>query len=131
MVAHISYKVIIFNKYPSATAPFALLFSVPLPDLHALIISVVILPATLAALGLVDRILFISYPNTTLIIAEVVDTSVDVIVDHLTCLKECLLHIECCFGGCLQEDEAIFLGKALTFLCAHLAPVVQVGLVAD
>ena len=70
--------------YVSATAAATFLFGLPFSDLHALII--VIFSATLAAFGLVHGILLVSHPNSTLIIAEVVDSSINIIVDHLTCL---------------------------------------------
>lgn len=72
--------------YVSATAAATFLLSVPLSDLHTLIIAIMILSTTLAAFGLVHGILLVSHPNSTLIIAEVIDSSINIIVDHLTCL---------------------------------------------
>lgn len=117
--------------YASAAAPTTLLFCVSLSDLHALIIAVVILLAALASFGFVDRILFVTNSDTTLIVAKIVHASVNVVIYHLTCLQECLLYIECCLGRGLQENESVLLGESLTFLRADLSTVVQIRLVAD
>lgn len=100
-------------------------------NLHALIIVVVIFLASLASFWLVHRILFVSHPDSTLIIAKVVNTSVDVVVYHLTSLQERLLNIESSFCGSFEEYQSILLRKSLALLGADLSPVVQVRLVTD
>ena len=80
---------------------------------------------------LIHRVLLVSYSDSTLIIAKIVDTPVDIIVNHLTCLQECLLYIEGGFGGGLQEYESILLGEPFSFLRANLSATVQIGLVSD
>lgn len=107
------------------------LLSVPLSNLHALIIAIIIFSACCASFGLVDSILLITYPNTALIVTQIVDTSINIIVYHLTCLQESLLDVECSFCRCLQEYQSIFLCKSLSFLCAYLSSVVQICFVAN
>jgi len=118
-------------RHVSTAAPAPLLFCVSLSNLHALIIVVVIFLASLATFGLVHRILFISHPDSTLIIAKVVYASVDVVVNHLTSLQECLLNIKGCFCGSFEEYQSVFLGEPFSFLRADLSPIVQIRLVAD
>ena len=52
-------------------------------------------------------------------------------MDHLTRLEECLLDIEAGLGGSLQKYQSVFFRKALTFLRAYLASIVQVSFVPN
>ena len=58
---------------------------VPLAYFHALTTAVLIGHAS-SRVWLIDGVLLIADPDATLIIAQIVDTPVDIIVDHLTCL---------------------------------------------
>ena len=120
----------LFN-YVSTAATSPLLFCVSLSNLHALIIVVVIFFASLNSFGLVHRILFVSHPDSTLIIAKIVHTSVDVVVDHLTSLQECLLYVKCRFCGSFEEYQSIFLCKSLAFFGADLSAIIQIRLVPN
>ena len=79
---------------------------------------------------LVHRILLVSDPNTALIVAKIVDTSVNIIVYHLTRLEEGLLYIERCLGRRLHEYQTIFFGKSFSFFSADLTTAVQISLIA-
>ena len=80
---------------------------------------------------LVHGILFVAYTNARFVVAQVVDTPVDVVVDHLTGLQEGLLHVEGRLSRGLQEYQSVLLSEALTLLSAHLPSAIKVGLVAD
>ena len=79
---------------------------------------------------LVDSELLISHPYATSIVAEVVDATIDIVVDHLTRLQECLLDVEACLGRSLEEDETVLLGEALALFCADLTSAIEISFVA-
>ena len=83
------------------------------------------------ALRLVDRVLFVSDSDPTLVIGQIIHASINIIVDHLTRLEEGLLHIECSLGTCLQENQSVLLGKSLAFFGANLSSGVQVCFVSN
>lgn len=76
-------------------------------------------------------ILFISYSNSALIIAKIVDTSVYIIVNHLTRLQESLFDIKWSLGRCFQENKSILFGKTFSLFSTDLSPAVEIGLVSD
>ena len=79
---------------------------------------------------LVDSVLLISNSYATSIVAEVIDATIDIVVDHLTRLQECLLYVEACLGRCLEEDETVLLGEALALFRAHLTSAIEISLVS-
>ena len=90
------------------------------------------LPAgSLVGVWLANGILLVTHPDATLVVAEVIDAPVDIIVNHPAGLKEGLLHVEVGFGRSLQEDQAVFFCESFALFGAHLAPAVQICLVAD
>ena len=113
------------HRSAAHAATAALVGLIALANLHCLI-------AILCAIGvwLVHGVLFIADPDSTLVIAEVINASVDVVVDHPAGLQEGLFNVEVGLRGGLQEDQVVLLGKALAFLSAHLATAIQVGLVS-
>ena len=52
-------------------------------------------------------------------------------VIYLGSVDESLLDVGSRFGGCLEKDELVLVGKLLPLLCAHRTPVLQIALVAD
>lgn len=121
-----------FHKYGSTTASAtSCVSSISLSYFQALIIILITSSCHTLTVHFVYRILFISYSNTALIIAEIVDAPVNIIVYHLTRLQEGLLDIKRSFGRCLKENEAILFGETFSLFSADLSPAVEIGLVAD
>ena len=88
-----------YQSWPSTfhsaahSAAASLVRLIALAYLHCLI-------TILRAVGvwLVDGVLFVSHSNSTLVVAEVIHSSVNVVVYHSACLQEGLLHIEVSLG---------------------------------
>lgn len=71
----------------------ALVWLISLAYLHCLITI-----GGAVGVWLVDRVLLISHPNSTLVIAEVIYSSVNVVIYHSARLQESLLNVEVGLG---------------------------------
>lgn len=112
----------------AATSRFSFLVSLTNFDLLVIIMKI---SATLGSLWLVHGELFISNSYSTFIITQIIDSSVNVIINHLTSLQECLFYIKSGFSWRLQENQAIFLCKSFPFFRAYLSAVVQVSFISN
>ena len=77
------------------------LILIPLPYFHALASIITLTTHASSGLRLVYGVLLISDPNSAFIVAEIVDPTVNIIIDHLTSLQEGLFNIEGSFCGSL------------------------------
>ena len=111
----------------STAHSLALGWLIPLADRHLILLAGC---RRAASSWFIDRVSIIANSYTAPIIAEVVDAAIDIVIDHLTCLQEGLLHVETRLGRRLQEDEAVLLGEALALLRAHLTPAIEVSLIS-
>lgn len=65
------------------------------------------------------------------LVVHVVDIVLDVLVDALRRVDECLLDVCSGFSGRFEEDKAIVLGELGALFIGNLAAVIKVGFVTD
>ena len=78
-----------------------------------------------------DLVALVADADAALIVAQVVNTAVDVFVDDCARLKEGLFDVLSGLGGGLHEDETVLASEHFAFVGADLAPRIQVALVSD
>ena len=85
---------LVYVSCSTTASATSLVSSISLSYFQALIIILITSSCNTLTVHFVHRILFISYSDTALIIAEIVDASVNIIVYHLTRLQESLFDIK-------------------------------------
>lgn len=104
IISDLEYIFLIYLVYVSCSttaSATSLVSSISLSYFQALIIVRITSSCHSLTVHFVYRILFISYSNAALIIAEIIDAPVNIIVYHLTRLQESLFDIKRGFGRCL------------------------------